>query len=203
MSRSNSLLETRTVAGLLCRGLLITAAAVTTALTGAVRADGGTALDVFTATTVAMKPAGVALRFEVRSWSDDAARADVAAALAPDDRAKTLGGLPTLGYVWSANSPVGYAIKYAHRATTERGERITLVTAPALGVYDFVEWRADKPAAERTRDYSVIVLDFDKAGRGDGTLSIAADVSLDREHSLVSLAPGASRVLERVTREPN
>lgn len=158
----------------------------------------------FTATTTAMKPAGLGLRVDVREWSDDAGRTAVLEALADDENAaKTLAGLQTLGYVWQDGSGVGYSVKYAHRVATADGERVTFVTDKRLGAYDRTPWAADAPAAPRELDYSVLELYLDKSGAGAGSLSIAAGVELDSGNGLVGLAANAPRVLgdaKRVTR---
>src|SRR5688572_20847214 len=93
----------------------------------------------FTATTANMTPASVNLRMQILQWQEGDARAEVVATLAAGaDAATPLGKLPTVGYVWPTGSPVGYSVKYAHRAPQPDGsERITLVTDKRLGSYDF------------------------------------------------------------------
>lgn len=155
-------------------------------------------LDRFTATTVAMTPRGETLRVDVRKWSDDDGRAAVVEALGRGAEAqKALAALPTLGYVWRSRSSVGYAIKYAHRVVTPNGERITLVTDKRLGAYDIERWVADARPPPAELEYSVVELSLDGGGRGDGTLSLAAEVKVDAAAGVVSLeaGPGAPRVL--------
>ena len=161
--------------------------------------------DRFTATTALMTPAGVALRIDVREWSDEEARAAVVAALASESEAQAaLKELPTVGYVWQSGSPVGYSLKYAHRTPTERGERVTFVTDKRLGAYERTAWTADQAAAQTELAYSVIELYLDGRGSGDGTISLAAPVKLDEQSALVSLAAdaGAPRVLANAKLEP-
>jgi hypothetical protein len=157
--------------------------------------------DTFTATTAGMTPAGLALRFQVLEWSADAARADVVATL---DDTKALAKLPTVGYVWPAGSPVGYAVKYAHRTQTDDGrDRITFVTDKALGSYEFKKWNVAGVAAPApSAGYSVIELYVDSAGNGVGTFSLAAEVVVDEATSTVSLAPGGANLLADVKRQP-
>jgi hypothetical protein len=157
--------------------------------------------DRFAATTTAMTPRDVILRIDVREWSDEAARAEVLAALEQEsDVAKVLASLPSVGVVWRSGSSVGYAVKYAHRAATPQGERITFVTDKRLGAYDLKPWAAEAPAAEL--DYSVIELYLDGNGSGAGTISLAAAVELDTADGVVSLAAGAPRVLANAKLEP-
>lgn len=162
-------------------------------------------VDRFTATTVAMTPADIELRIDVREWSDEAGRAAVVAALAEGgDVAGALRALPTVGYVWRSDSGVGYSVKYAHRIDTPEGERITFVTDKRLGAFDFKPWQAEGVDEDSGLEYSVIELKLPENGTGDGTLSLAAEVKLDRENGLVLLeAPAdAPRLLTDVKLEP-
>jgi hypothetical protein len=176
---------------------------VVAALAGAEAAT-PTVPDRFTATTAAMRPRDVHLRIDVREWSSPEARAEVVAALEGEDAAKALGGLPTVGYVWRGGSPVGYAVKYAHRTVSPAGERVTLVTDRRLGSYEFNPWTAEPPAPAGEREYSVVELYFDVGGNGTGTLSLVADVEIDATNALVSLKAGdeAPRLLQNVKTEP-
>ena len=150
-------------------------------------------VDRFTATTTGMTPADIELRIDVREWSDEAGRSAVVAALAAEsDVAAALRELPTLGYVWRSDSGVGYAVKYAHRVATQQGERVTFVTDKRLGAFDFRPWAADGGSGGDELDYSVIELDLTEDGSGDGTLSLAAKVKLDRENRLVQLETAES-----------
>jgi hypothetical protein len=159
--------------------------------------------DRFQATTTALTPRDAKVRFDVREWSDEDARAAVLAALSGEaDVQKELAGLPTIGYVWVSNSSVGYALKYAYRSKTSEGERITFVTDKRLGAYDFKPWVAEAPAAVPELRYSVIELYLNGSGHGDGTMSLVAGVDLDTANSVVGLKPGAPRVLANAAAEP-
>jgi hypothetical protein len=163
------------------------------------------AIERFTATTVSMTPAEIGLRIDVREWSDAAARAAVVAALAEDTGAsRSLGQMPTIGYVWRSDSGVGYAVKYAHRAETAQGETVTIVTDKRLGAYDFRPWTADAGNVGQTLEYSVIELYLDAGGSGSGTLSLGAAVELDAANALVSLRvdDDAPRLLSGAKVEP-
>jgi hypothetical protein len=182
------------------------AALLAAALTagGAVEADRLPTPDRFTATTTAMTPSGVSLRIDVREWSDEAARAAVAAALDGESGVRdALTGLPTIGYVWQGGTGVGYSVKYAHRVAASPGERVTFVTDRPLGAFDSKPWAAGSASALPQLEYSVIELSLDESGRGAGTLSLAAAVKLDPAQALVTLdADAAPRVLADAKREP-
>ena len=159
----------------------------------------------FTATTTSMTPADVKLRIQILEWSEAGARADVVAALADEaEAAKALAPLPTVGYVWPAASPIGYSVKYAHRAPAPNGgERITLVMDKRIGSYDYKGWSVNGATAKPIA-YSVLELSLDSSGNGVGTLSLAADVVVDQEADTVSLATDGTtvNVLKDVKREP-
>ncbi len=159
--------------------------------------------DRYTAVTTAMTPKNVTLRMSLLRWSDDAGRADVVAALGAADANAALLKLPTLGYVWLSSSPVGFAVKYAHRsATPDGGERVTFVTEKRLDYYYFKKWAPNPPIAAKDTAYGVVELYLDAHGQGTGTFSLAADVEVDTANALVSLADGAPRLLANAQLEP-
>jgi hypothetical protein len=161
--------------------------------------------DTFTATTAAMTPSGVNLKIIVREWSDDAARAEVLAALGSEaDVHAALASLPTVGYVWHAGSAIGYAVKYAHRTTSADGERVTFITDKLLGLYELKPWAAQAPSGAAALTYSVIELQLSGQGSGSGTLSLSADLQLDASTGVVSLAakPGVPSLLTNAKLEP-
>jgi hypothetical protein len=169
--------------------------------------DGSVLADRFTVTTTAMTPRDVSLRIDVRAWSDDDGRAAVVEALSASsdaDAAMALRGLPTVGYVWAGDSSVGYALKYAHRSPTPNGERVTFVTDKRIGAYERKPWALDPPQSRNDEAYSVIELYLDSAGKGDGTLSLAANPKLDADQKVVTLETdgGAPHVLANANREP-
>ncbi len=169
---------------------------------GAQTAPPLTSVDRFTATTSAMTPKDVSLRVNLLRWSDAAGRADVIAALGESDPTAALLKLPTLGHVWLSSSPVGFAVKYAHRFATPDGERITFVTERRLDYYDFKKWAPAPPVAAKDTGYGVVELYLDAHGQGTGTFSLVADVKADAANAQVSLADGAPRLLTNAKAEP-
>ena len=167
-----------------------TAAACLLAAT-AQAAGPATVVDTFTAKTANMTPAGLELRVQILEWQDADKRAEVVASMAAGaDAATPLAKLPTVGYVWPKESPVGYSVKYAHREQTGGGERVTLVTDRRLGSYEFKGWSVANPVAQDV-PYSVIELYLSGAGAGTGTLSLVAEAMLDQDAGSVALKDGA------------
>lgn len=164
--------------------------------------SGPTIPDRFTVTTAKITPRDVNLRVDVRTWSDEAGRADVVAALGGAEPAKALAELPIMGYVWRSGSGVGYSVRYAHRTPTANGERLTFVTDKRLGSYEFKPWVLDAPLEPTDIEYSVIELYLDQNGTGDGSLSLAAPVEIDTAAATVKLADNAPRVLANAKAQP-
>jgi hypothetical protein len=188
---------------------LLTAAALAVSfvsLAPAAHAAGPRAVaEAFAATTANMTPAGVNLRIQVIEWQEADARSEAVATLvAGADAATPLSKLPTVGYVWPSDSPVGYSLKYSHRvAAADGGERITLVTDKPLGSYDYKGWSVANATATHA-PYSVIELELPGSGAGTGSLSLAGEVTLDEQAGTVTLAaaPGGASLLTNVKREP-
>ena len=147
--------------------------------------DGG--VTRYSATTANLDPEGVALRFDILRWSDEATAARVVAALQSDDVHAAIDEVPTVGYVWPEGSPVGYSVKYARRETVDSGERLTLVTSRTLGVYDFGGWNLHGENSGAELDYSVIELDLSDSGNGTGLASLATPVIIDADADTLSL----------------
>lgn len=161
--------------------------------------------DTYLAVTTNMTPAEVELKADVLRWSSDDERAAVIAALeSGDDPAAALRDLPTVGVVWRSGSAVGHSIKYAYRAdTADGGERITLVTDKRIGSTSFVPWEADDPAGDAPLDYSVIEMTVGAGAEGQGSMSLAAPITIDTESSMVSLDfAGGTPVLTHVRKAP-
>jgi hypothetical protein len=197
--RSDQSLASRQRHRLVTLGLLAMAALLPAFAFAAPQPVAGT----FTATTANMTPAGVTLRMQILHWQEADARADVVATLAAGaDAATPLGKLPTVGYVWPNGSPVGYSVKYAHRAPQLDGsERITLVTDRRLGSYDFKGWSVTSAAAQSDARYSVIELVISGSGTGTGTFSLSGEAVLDEAAGTVALHAAAPSLLTDVRRE--
>ncbi len=133
----------------------------------------------YSATTTNIDPNGIPLRFDVLRWSDDNAARAAVRALESEDVSAALEALPTVGYIWPQGSPVGYSIKYARRADTDSGQRLTFVTNKLLGSYDFGGWTVHGNAATDALSYSVIELDLSDSGDGIGMASLATPVAVD------------------------
>jgi hypothetical protein len=144
----------------------------------------------FTATTAALSVgAGVALKIDILHWStdDDAAKL-VATFKDKGDKAwfEALQSAPSVGYVWAATSSLGYSVKSARRVTMPNGgARILLALDRPLGSWDRPAWKA----AGNPTDYAftVIELRVNKAGIGEGKVSLTGKVAVDEGAKAIAL----------------
>jgi hypothetical protein len=103
----------------------------------------------------------------------------------PDPRvvfSETLQKMPTVGYIWVADSSLGYLIKYARRISTPGGERIILATNRDFEL---------KPAGTSTpavNPFTLIELRLDSNGTGQGKTSFASTVAIDTAAGTLALA---------------
>jgi hypothetical protein len=157
----------------------------------------------YTGTTVNMASgAGINLSIQVLRWSADADRDKVVAAVTgPADKeadlGKTLQEVPTVGYIWTGGS-LGYTLKYAHRQTLPDGtEQVVLMTDRPLGSWDRTgPWKASAGATEPERPFTILELRVNKAGIGQGKMSLSTPFAPDEKTKALALVNyGAATVL--------
>jgi hypothetical protein len=164
----------------------------------------------FIGTTTNMTPgAGSKIVIQILRWSSDTDRERVLQSLSsnaektPDELAKALAGLPTVGTIWAAG-PLGYALKYAYRlAEADGSERVVVLTDRMVGSLEHPAWKTTGQVAEPAKPYTVVELHL-KKGRGDGKMSLTTPVTVDEKTKTVSLAnyDKASTLLTDVQRQP-
>ena len=135
-------------------------------------------------TAIAPTGAGV-VEILVERYSTDAERNRLLEALmekGPEKLLDTLQSLPRVGYIRTPNS-IGYDLHYARKAPLpEGGERVTLATDRYIGFWE----AANRP---RTIDYpfTVIELRLNSDGVGEGKMSIATKVTMDKDKKQIEL----------------
>jgi len=135
-------------------------------------------------TAIAPTGAGV-VEILVERYSTDAERDRLLEALmekGPEKLLDTLQSLPRVGYIRTPNS-IGYDLHYARKAPLpEGGERVTLATDRYIGFWE----AANRP---RTIDYpfTVIELRLNPDGVGEGKMSIATKVTMDKDKKQIEL----------------
>ncbi len=136
----------------------------------------------FSATTAALNPGNnVALTVDVLRWSTDeeAAKLTETFATATDKWAQPLQAAPSVGYVWSASSSLGYSIKLARRvALPDGGARLVLAIDRPLGSWERGGWKGVGPAAS-DYPFTVIELRVNRRGVGEGKTSLAGKLAMD------------------------
>ena len=133
----------------------------------------------------------VRLQIRVNRWSTDEERAKLMEALMAQGRggrdlANTLFGKESVGTIRESQS-LAYDLRYARSLPTEGGRQIILATDRRI---EFAEaWRS-----ARTLDYNVslIILDVDAEGRGEGQLMLGAEFSWNEETNQVEITHFAS-----------
>jgi hypothetical protein len=148
------------------------------------------------------RPGASTVEIVVERWSTDAERDRLLAALVekgPEKLLDTLQSLPRAGYIRTPNS-IGYDLHYARKEPLdEGGERIVIATDRYISF-----WEArNRP---RTIDYpfTVIELRLNRDGVGEGKMSLATKITLNKEKKQVELENYGTQpvLLQNVKREP-
>jgi len=159
----------------------------------------------FTATAVSIAYPGrtgiTPVDIVINRWSTEAERERLFTTLlerGPDKLLDVLRDLPRVGYIRTPNS-LGYDLHYAGRTRTPDGaERIVSATDRPIGFWEAV----NRP---RTIDYpfTLIELHIGPDGKGEGKLSLATKITMDRDHRTIELENYSSQpvMLKDVRRE--
>jgi hypothetical protein len=136
------------------------------------------------------------LQIRVTRWSTDEERAALMEALKqPGERTlpNALFRQDQVGTIRESQS-TGEVLRYARRITNEEGQQIILATDRPLA---FAEtWRAS-----RSRSYNVtlVVLNLDAEGRGEGQIMAGAELSWDEEKNQLVLEHFATEPIRLTT----
>ena len=162
----------------------LVAAVVAAQTTGGPEKFTAFAVNLDSSTPVARTGAGV-VEIAVQRWSTVAERERLMKALVekgPEKLLDTLQGMRRIGYIRTPNS-IGYDLHYAVKAPLpEGGERIVLATDRYISFWE----AANRP---RTIDYPFTVIDLrlNRDGMGEGKMSIATKITLDKERRQIEL----------------
>ena len=140
-----------------------------------------------------MGPRGqIRVQIRVNRWSSDEERAKLMEALVEQTRggrdlANTLFSKESVGTFRELQS-LAYDLRYARSNPIEGGRQIILATDRSIGFEE--AWRAS-----RTLDYNVslIILNVDEDGRGDGQIMLGAEFGWNEEKNLVEIEHFASQ----------
>jgi hypothetical protein len=150
-----------------------------------------TKIETFSGTTANLNPgAGEELRINVFKWATDAERDAMLGVVKGKDEnaiAPALEKAPTVGIIWGS-WPYGYSVRYAQRvALPEGGERIILITERPLGSRGRAQWKPVAPVTAPDYAFTLIELRLNKAGRGEGKMSLGAKVVVDPNGQTLTL----------------
>jgi hypothetical protein len=140
----------------------------------------------FTAAAINMnRGAAGSIEIQVDRWSTDAQRDRLVKALLTKGDSKLLDTLQDMPVVGHFNSPgrLGIDIRFArHTPGEDGGERVVLVTDRRIGFFE----AANQP---RSIDYpfTVIELQLNRDGEGEGKMSIATKVIYDKKKNTITL----------------
>jgi hypothetical protein len=176
--------------------LLATAAAAT--------AQPETRYETYTATTANLSVgSGETVRINVFRWSTDDERQKALSALREKGLPGALASAPSAGYLWTSET-LGYTLRYAYQqALPAGGQRVILLTDRRLGSWSRVPWKA--AAADAGVDaFTLIELRLNRAGIGEGKMSLAAKVAADQAAGFIALDnyDAAPILLKNVKHEP-
>ena len=156
----------------------------------------------FTATAVNMNRGGTTtLQIVVNRWSTEAERNRLVSTLVDKGENKLLDVLqstPKVGYIRSTTS-IGWDLHYAHRQPLpDGGEQIVIATDRPIGF-----WEASHQPRSIDYPFTVIEMHLNNEGEGNGTLSVATKVTVNKKTNAIELENfGTTPVLlTTITRE--
>ena len=163
-----------------------------------------TRYETYTATAANLSAgSGQALRINVFRWSTDDERQKALSALREKGLPGALASAPSAGYLWTSET-LGYTLRYAYKqALPAGGERVILLTDRRLGSWSRVPWKA--AAADAGDDaFTLIELRLNRAGIGEGKMSLATKVAADQAAGTIALDhyDTAPILLKNVKHEP-
>jgi hypothetical protein len=137
----------------------------------------------------------------VNRWSTEAERGRLMSTLldrGPDKLLDALQKNPKVGYIRTPNS-LGYDLHYAHRtALPENAERVVIATDRYISF-----WEARNQPRSIDYPFTVIEMHINADGKGEGKMSIATKIQVDKESQSIELENYGTQpvLLENVHRE--
>jgi hypothetical protein len=159
--------------------------------TAAARAQTAATYETYTATAANLSiGSGQALRINVFRWSTDDERQKALSALGEKGGKGLPGELasaPSAGYLWTGEA-LGYTLRYAFkRVLPSGGERVILLTDRPLGSWSRAPWKATATTGAGDDSFTLIELRLNRAGIGEGKMSLATRVAPDEAAGTIAL----------------
>jgi hypothetical protein len=175
------------IAHFLFRARLGLAALFVALLSAGLAAQSNAPMVRYTATATNLDPSvrltATLVDITVSRWSSDTERQRLLGILAEggqDKLLKALRDLPRVGTIKTPDS-LAYALQYARRIQTDDGgERIILVTDRYISF-----WEAANQSRTLEYPFMVIELRLDSRGRGEGKMTVATKLEVDKDGQIV------------------
>lgn len=141
------------------------------------------------------------VEIDVNRWSSEAERGKLIATLldkGPEKLLDVLQSNPKVGYIKTPNS-LGYDLHYAHKtALPEGAERVVIATDRYISF-----WEARNQPRSIDYPFTVIEMHVNRDGQGEGKMSIATKIDVDKESNTIVLENYGTQpvLLENVRRE--
>jgi hypothetical protein len=147
--------------------------------------------ETFTARTVNMSVgAGQNVKIDVFRWSTDDERKTLVSAVKDNNEkaiADAIQKAPSLGSIWT-NESLGYSIRYAFTdAVADRMERVIVLTDGQLGSWSGQIWKPLPASGAVSYPFSLVELRVNRAGTGEGKMSMAGKVVADDHANTLAL----------------
>jgi hypothetical protein len=121
----------------------------------------------------------------VTRWSTDAQRDQLMSVMmnnGPEKLLDALQSMPRMGYIKTPDS-IGWDLHFARKMPgKDGGERIVLMTDRRIGF-----WEARNQPRSIDYPFTVIELRLNRDGEGEGKMSIATKIIVDKENNIVTL----------------
>jgi hypothetical protein len=147
--------------------------------------------ETYTATTANLSVgAGQKIKINVLRWATDEDRNKAITSFKEKGEKQLLEAFqsqPSAGYVWT-DETLGYSVRYAHRQSQpDGGERIVLFTDRPLGSWSGKPWKAAAQVEGADYPFTLVELRLNRAGTGEGKMSLAGKVTVDQEGKTLAL----------------
>ena len=130
------------------------------------------------------------MKIDVFRWSTEDERKALVSAVKDNNEkaiAEAIQKAPSLGSIWT-NESLGYSIRYAFTDAVADGmERVIVLTDGQLGSWSGQIWKPLRASGAVSYPFSLVELRVNRAGTGEGKLSMAGKVVADDNAKTLAL----------------
>lgn len=135
------------------------------------------------------------IEISVQRWSTEEERAELLAVLGEKGSRKMNGALrrqDETGWIRTSQS-LRWVLRYAREVETDEGRQLILATDRPIGFRE-----ASRNARSLDYDTTLIVLNLNEEGRGDGQMLVGAELKFDEETNTLTVEGASNRPVELV-----